>query len=231
MNPNLTYIVLNPTLNATLNATLYQPVQLGFDERLKEWSPILLGIAQVIAAAILAWLTYELWRSTSEYSKQVSIQTSIMIRNTELSEKDAKIKERIRRIEHLNKEMECVIGPLQSRLGDPDHFNPKAVIWHNTHVPGLTTRQKLDSEFWRDIKKNLYLTTPKTRKGINDYLDIKLGKTTFKGGENDPVYTKTLENINYEVEERHKAIIEELDSPEDIDSNNSKNETPPSDST
>jgi hypothetical protein len=71
MSTNLTCPII---LNTTLNATLYQPAQ----PWLKEWSPILLGIAQVLTALALAFLTYKLWKSTSQYSNQVELQTIIM---------------------------------------------------------------------------------------------------------------------------------------------------------
>ena len=41
---------------------------------------VMIGIAQVISAVVLAFLTYLLWRSTNAYSKQVEIQTSLMER-------------------------------------------------------------------------------------------------------------------------------------------------------
>lgn len=97
-----------------LNATLYQPPLDWRYAWLKDWSPIILGIAQVAVAAVLAWLTYKLWVSTSKYSDQVKTQTGIMTRGIELSEKSLKREEVIRQIARLNKEMDLFIAPLNS---------------------------------------------------------------------------------------------------------------------
>jgi hypothetical protein len=39
---------------------------------------------------------------------------------------------------------------------------------------------------WSDIKRNLYLTTSGTRKEIEAYLEIKIGKKTWSGGKQIP---------------------------------------------
>ena len=77
---------------------------------------ILLGVAQVVLAAALIYVTYKLSKSTSDYSTQVGIQTGIMRRNTELSQETLESEENNRRRDALIKEMDNLIGPLYSKI-------------------------------------------------------------------------------------------------------------------
>jgi len=169
--------------------------------KLSEWIDpvVIIGSAQVFLAFVLAIITLFLWKSTDKYAK--------------LTERDLNDKEIIRQIERLNKEMDNIIGKLNSELGNPIYFNPRAINLTTTMMAEMESDQKFysDSDFWRDIKKNLYLTTPETRKEIKDYLDIKLGIATFGGGEANSSYRQSLKKITDVVEDRHKAIIDELD--------------------
>jgi hypothetical protein len=63
--------------------------------------------------------------------------------------------------------------------------------------------------FWRNIKKNLFLTTPKARKKIKDYLDIKLGIRDMSY--NISGYNQDFEGLANAVEDRYKELQDELD--------------------
>ncbi len=164
-----------------------------------EWTDpiIIVGGAQIFMALVLALFTAFLWKSTDKYAK--------------LTEKDLEIKEKIRQTERLHKELDSIIGPVYSKLGDPIYFNSKPTNW----TMWYPDNEKLQatyrgSEFWRNIKKNLYLTPPQIRKSIKEYLDIKLGIAKFGEDENNSGYKACLENITDAVEDRYKAIIDEL---------------------
>lgn len=112
MDPNWTYpVILSPTLNVALNATLYQPPEEWYYTWLRNWSPIILGVFQLVFAAALAWLTKKLWDSTRAYSEQVRIQTEIMER---------KLKQDVNQSIHdrLTKEIDLLISPLKTICRD-----------------------------------------------------------------------------------------------------------------
>jgi hypothetical protein len=167
---------------------------------LTEWTDpiVIVGGAQILMAFVLALLTAFPWRSTDKYAN--------------LTEADLEVKEQVRHIERLHKELDYIIGPLYSRLGDPIYFNSKTTNW-TMWYPNNEKRQPKyrGSEFWRNIRKMLYLTTLDTRKGVEYYLNIKLGIVNIQEDENHPSYQKSLQDITYVVEERYKAIVKELD--------------------
>jgi hypothetical protein len=80
---------------------------------------------------VLTLFTAFLWKSTKKYAK--------------ITEKDLKLKERIRQIERRHKELDNVIGPLYSKLGydsklpDTNYFNNR-VVW-GTQAPNMTESQ------------------------------------------------------------------------------------------
>jgi hypothetical protein len=153
-------------------------------------------------AFVLVIFTAFLWKSTEKYAK--------------LTEKDLKEKERTRQIERLNKEMDDIIGQLYSRLEDRIYFNIESFDFD---VIGDTPHDKAQynsSEFWRNIKRNLYLTTPGTRKAIKSYLEIKIGIKDYGEDETNQSYQKDLKNIIYVVEERYKEITKNLEKLEEI---------------
>jgi hypothetical protein len=164
---------------------------------------VVVGSAQTIMAFILVIFTAFLARSTDKYAK--------------VTEKDLEEKERTRQIERLNTEMDSIIGQLYSRLEDPMHFNNKPINLKVIENNPTFQAQYISSEFWRNIKKNLYLTTPETRKKIKNYLDIKVRITDFGEDETNPSYQKHLDDIKYAVEERYKAITKELDELEKLE--------------
>lgn len=101
--------------------TIYQPPQEWYYVWLREWSPIILGVGQVVVAIVLAWLTYKLWNSTSEYSKQVGMQTEIMNRNVKISNEtlehsknQADLDAKKRKYDKLREEMDKLVAPLYS---------------------------------------------------------------------------------------------------------------------
>lgn len=74
---------------------------------------VMIGIAQVISAVVLAFLTYLLWRSTNAYSKQVEIQTSLMERTLQYNIIESKR-------EVIIKEMDFLILPLMTIFKEID---------------------------------------------------------------------------------------------------------------
>jgi len=210
MDPNITCpIILNPTLNATLNATLYQPAQ----PWLKEWSPILLGIAQVLAALALAFITYKLWKSTSEYSRQVHAQTGIMGENQRLSARTVEIEERNRQRERLIKEMDALIGPLYSRLTDQQIFNAVDVSMRHGTISGEEDVLGYEaSAFWQDIDRYKYLSSASLKADLEAYLEVKMGVSELSEFENQdsPQYKELEEKLINAIKTRYSEIETEL---------------------
>jgi hypothetical protein len=153
LDPNLTYLFLNPTLNATLNATLYQPAQSGLNEWLK--APSILGIGQLLAAVALAILTYKLCRSTNAYAKQVEEQTIIM---NEKQKQDISVL----RYHRLQDEMDKLIAPLYFAAQTVDVDKNKMGLFRLI-LPSsrYDAQNKNDSEFWDRIRPNIYLSRSK----------------------------------------------------------------------
>ena len=121
---------------------------------------VIVGFAQFFVTLVLVIFTAFLWKSTEKYAK--------------LTEKDLKEKERTRQIERLNKEMDGIIGQLYSRLEDRIYFNIESFDFDVIGDKPHDKAQYNSSEFWRSIKRNLYLTTPESRRAIKNYLDIKI---------------------------------------------------------
>jgi hypothetical protein len=168
---------------------------------------VIVGGAQFFMAFVLALITAFFWKSTDKYAK--------------LTEKDLEMKAKIRAIERLHKELDNIIGPLYSKLGDPIYFNNSPINWTMWHPDEAKMQGTYrGSEFWRDIKKNLYLTNyePETRKNIKQYLNIKLGTKKWLS-ETDPGYVKDLKNITDTVEDRYEKLTKELDQLENMPPN------------
>jgi len=113
-------------------------------------------------------LVFALVCVTIYYAWQTKKQTDLMEKN--------------RRIERLHREMDDLISLLYSRCSDefyfsnlpliigkdlPDYMEPK--LFYTAH------------QFWRDVKKNLYLTPKTTRDGIRKFLEFKLGERDIGG--------------------------------------------------
>ena len=211
MDPNLTYpIIITPILNATLNATLYQPTQTGLNDWLKA---NFLGIVQIIMAAALAYLTYELWRTTSRYADQVETQTGIMTKNAELSERTLEIGEKNRRREQLIKEMDKLVGPLYSRINDKGIFNPRGIdgtrYWDNSLTGEIDKKLYEEGVFWQEISQYKYLATYELQHKIDRYLEIKLN-SAMMGKWDDPKYIEPEKNLTDAVRTRYGEIEREL---------------------
>lgn len=165
-----------------------------------EWTDpmVILGLAQSFLTFVLALFTAFLWNSTHKYAN--------------LTKTDLELKEKIRRIERLHKELDCIIGPLYSRLNDPIYFNSKITNWVMWYPNDARLQYEYrGSDFWREIRKMLYLTTADTRNGIEGYLNIKLGLVDIQEDMDHPTYRKALEHITYVVEERYRSLVKELD--------------------
>ena len=165
-----------------------------------EWTDpmVIVGAAQLFVAFVLAMFTAFLWNSTEKYAN--------------LTNTDLELKARIRRIERLHKELDCIIGPLYSRLNDPIYFNSKITNWEKWYPNDARLQYEYrGSDFWREIRKMLYLTTENTRNGIKGYLNIKLGLVDIQENKDHPTYRKALEDITYVVEERYEYLVKELD--------------------
>jgi hypothetical protein len=198
LDPNLTNpMFLTPTLNITLNATLFQPTQPTYIEWLKDWSPVLVGIAQVAVAAILAWLTYKLSDSTSKYSDQVEIQTAIMTRNIGLSERTLETEENMRRREALVKETDELIGPLCSKIGRFRTLEPFFLDYKTEDESRI---------FWEKIRRNLYLAPIGLRTLIDNYLKIM--------SEEGAKYKKAHQHISRAIMERYSELSKSRKIPE-----------------
>ena len=201
---NLTYpIILNPTLNVALNATLYQPPQEWYYAWLKEWSPILLGLFQVVLAAALAWLTNKLWNSTNAYSKQVSKQTEIMDKKL-LQDID------VLRYHRLRDEMDKLVAPL---------YSASAVVNIDKNEMGMfSPNDKYVSEFWDEIGPNFYLSrSEKLRENLMRHLILK---HELRNPKNDSrkIYNDNAKAIIKEIQERYPLLQKQINNVEkDLD--------------
>ena len=161
-----------------------------------------MGGAQVLMALVLALFTAFSLKSTDKYTK--------------ITEKDLELKEKIRRIERIHKELDNIIGVLSSNLGESikspeaNYFSNKSILGYEDFIANDQNQKYIKAAvFWRDIKKNLFLTTPEARKKIKDYLDIKLG---IKNRSNDiSGYNQDFKGIAEAVEDRYKKLQDELD--------------------
>lgn len=196
-----------------MNATLHQLPD-WYYTWFKDWSPILVSIAQVVLAAVLAWLTAKLWQATRDYSNQVAIQTRIMTRNADLAEETLKTTERNKKTEALIKELDYLVGPLYSRLEDVNIFK------NNDTEPSISDRIRGSVKqgandkvydralFWQEIKQYKYLGSPDTDfyLVLSDYLDMLFGSKEIE----ITIKKSKRETLKEMVKSRYDKIRREL---------------------
>ena len=171
---------------------------------MSDWTDpmVIVGGAQVLMALVLVWFTRSLSKSTDKYAK--------------ITERDLELKEKIGRIELIHKELDNIIGALYSNLGEDikspeaNYFSNESILGYEDFIDNDQNKKYIKAAvFWRDIKKNLFLTTPKARKKIKDYLDIKLGIRDMSN--NISGYNQDFAGIAEAVENRYKKLTDELD--------------------
>jgi hypothetical protein len=180
----------NIILNPTLNATLYQSQQAWYFEWLKDWGPILLSFAQLLAALALALLTYHLWKSTSAYAQQVKKQTEIM---------SAKQKQDISilRYHRLREEMDKLLAPLYFAT-----FTAKDIDGNDAGLFGPIDNIPERIKFWDNIRSNIYLSRSENlHKNLIEHLALSEALQTPAA--------KTP-NIRYKFDQNAKKIVEEV---------------------
>jgi len=127
----------------------------------------LIGVAQVITAAVLAYLTYLLWKSTSAYSKQVEIQTKLM--GNELQHDIIRSKRDI-----ITKEMDLLILPLMTVYHEIDSRGFESDWWKLYIGPMATKTDPVTTEKFRDAVKSIdqykYLAPEELRQLIEEFL-------------------------------------------------------------
>jgi hypothetical protein len=116
--------------------------------------------------------------------------------------------EKIRKIEHLQREMEF-ISDLYGRLGDKFYFNslPLKVGGDMPDMDRLLFYAAY--EFWRNAKKNMYLTPKPTRDRIKKFVELKIGQRDIDGQLS--TYNEWKKEITDAVEDRYKEITNELE--------------------
>jgi len=204
MDPNLTYSIF---VNPTLNATLHQP-ETGLDSFLKT---NFIGIAQVVTAVALAYLTFELLKATSRYANQVETQTRIMEKNTELSQKTLEINELNREKEKIKEEMDKLIGPLYSRINDQQIFNPlRSSSRYLTDKSGeIIKRLYEESAFWQNISQYKYLAPPEFQLLLDNYLEIKIQSFEVMNWE-DSKYKEPESALKTAIKQRYNEIVQNI---------------------
>jgi hypothetical protein len=127
----------------------------------------LIGGAQVITAAVLAYLTYLLWKSTSAYSKQVEIQTKLM--DNELKHDIIRSKRDI-----ITKEMDLLILPLMTVYHEIDSRGFESDWWILYIGPLATMTDPVTAAKFRDALKSIdqykYLAPEDLRRSIEEFL-------------------------------------------------------------
>ncbi len=180
---------------------------------LKEWSPVILGAAQVATAIVLAWLTNKLSKSTSEYSHQVKLQTDIMNKNINLSRDAIRLTEINKKRETLIKEMDCLVGPLYSKLENPEFFNKTKIreMFSNTGQHEYLKKIYDTCAFWQTIKQNKYLASKDSWgvdhwNALDSYLKIKFDSISYA----DTAYAEHEKDVRLAIEARYQKIETEL---------------------
>jgi hypothetical protein len=115
-----------------------------------------------------------------------------------------------RKIDRLHKEMNDLIGPLYSRLSDKFYFNSLSLI-ADRDLPDYQNPELFYAahQFWRDIKKNIYLTPKTTPDEIKNFMELKLGERDLTG--QISTYNDWKHKITEAVEERYKEISNDLE--------------------
>ncbi len=163
---------------------------------------MIVGGAQVLMALVLALFSAFLWKSTDKYAK--------------ITEKDLEMKERIRHIERLHKELDNIIGPLYSKMDD--HTAPFFILVSHSSE-GAPFYQEIFA-FWRDIKKNIYLAPRDLQESLGNYLKARqkfrmAQKDTTTPGEESTaartLFDKAIEDLKPKIENRYNELNKQLE--------------------
>ena len=133
-------------------------------------------------------LVFTLIVVTWRYAKQVKKQTEFM-------KKD-----------RLAKEMDKLVAPLHSKIGDTSIFL-KGVPHYNVH--GFSKRDPEYSGFWDEIKRNKYLAPDYLRSAVNNYFKNKSNEPNERT--RDTSYEKAESELFEAIEKRHDKLQYELE--------------------
>jgi len=151
---------------------------------LVEWTDpmVIVGLAQFTMAGVLAIFTKRLWDSTSNYSRQVEIQTGFMKENIGLAKDQADIDAKkvelaksqveieykkmehsrlLKQYEKIVEEMTLLVAPLYGRRNDKSLFSlnyNRAQRIETMHLGKDLVQERYDYvTFWDTIDQNIYL--------------------------------------------------------------------------
>jgi len=179
-----------------------------------------IGIAQVISAAVLAYLTYLLWRSTNAYSKQVEIQTKLMERTLQYNTIESKR-------EVITKEMDLLILPLMTIFKEID-LRGIDIYWnlYTAYFKRNATDPKAAEKFVSTVDcvdQHKYLAPTKLYPLIEDFVAQLRYMKISDSAESQKVLRKATEKLYFKksdsellgvagglVAERYYELTEEL---------------------
>jgi hypothetical protein len=129
--------------------------------------------------------------------------------------KQVKIMRENLRYERLIKEMDALVGPLYSILDDNTapyltlvyHSQETAPRFHDIHP------------FWRDIKKNIYLSPRDLRESLKNYLDVRQDYRRTRVDRTTPgeeqtaakaLFDQAIEDLKPKIKDRYDALSDQL---------------------
>jgi len=120
----------------------------------------------------------------------------------EISKDQIEMQYKIAIREQLIKEMDLLIAPLFSKVGQKDIFR-KGSYYIDSAIP----REKEYHRFWNQIKRNIYLSTPGVQNALNHYFN---NKSDDVGAEPDSAYNEAEESLYTIIRQRYSEINDEL---------------------
>ena len=108
--------------------------------------------------------------------------------------------------ERLRNEMDKLIAPLYSKLGDEFYFDFTPVVLGKDYPENSSREMILDvHRFWSDVKKNLYLAPNGIQTKIKTFVDLKLGRS-WSDGVQEEDWERCLKDLTDAVNMRYNEI-------------------------
>ncbi len=143
-----------------------------------------------IATVVLAIATIALAIITARYTKSTESM---------LNEQRKSIRK-----DRLMKEMDLLVAPLYTRIGDNIIFQKGA----QSNIDSQRPRDKEYLKFWDEVKRNKYLAPDYLRSAITNYLKNK--SDTVGDRERDESYIIAEDKLFKEIEKRYNELTNEL---------------------
>jgi len=112
--------------------------------------------------------------------------------------------------ERLRNEMDKLIAPLYSKLGDEFYLDFTPVVLGKDYPDNSSREMIFDvHRFWSDVKKNLYLAPNRIQAKIKNFVDLKLGRSRSDGAQVDD-WERCLKDLTDAVNMRYNEINKQL---------------------